>query len=210
MKKTNKKILRISGLLLLFLALLLVVHNIIQDKNAEKTSKQVLAKFEESKEQLQIATRTKSENTNTITNTLILPDEEEEILIVDVDGAPIVGVLEIPNIDLKLPVTVDWHEDLMWGYANLYHGENYSDSLVIMAHGNKSHFAGLNYLVEGDQVIFTDVLDRQKVYDFAGKEIIHENNVEEMIETNYPLTLFTCTLDGRSRVTVRLTEAELN
>lgn len=135
-------------------------------------------------------------------------EEEQEYLTKNIDGVEIIGSLFIPKIDKNLPVTASWSQELMNTYPNKYRGKKYSDPLIIMAHNYRSQFGALYRLEEGDKVIFTDVIGRQKIFQVAGKEIIRGQEVEEMIQTDYPLTLFTCTLDSLSRLTVRFTKIE--
>ena len=65
-----------------------------------------------------------------------------------------------------------------------------------------SHSGNLKQLHEGDAVFFEDA-DGNRFHDeVAELEILSPDAVEEMVEGDRDLPLFTCTLDGGSRVTV--------
>ncbi|MGO3018472.1 MAG: hypothetical protein ACTIH2_04895 [Anaerococcus sp.] len=51
-----------------------------------------------------------------------LPIEEDILPIpsIEVDGIEIIGNIEIPKLNVNLPVTKDWNYDLMKKYPNRY------------------------------------------------------------------------------------------
>ena len=110
---------------------------------------------------------------------------------------------EIPSLDLELPVLSEW------SYPNLklapcrYAGSAYTDNLVIAAHNYQTHFGKLKSVLEGSEVSFTDAAGNKFVYHVAAVEALTPQSVEEMTAGEGPLTLFTCTPDGKNRVTVR-------
>lgn len=55
----------------------------------------------------------------------------------------------------------------------------------------------------GDPVIFKDVDGNEFVYEVAEMEVLQAAAVEEMRGGDWDLTLFTCTLSGQSRTTIR-------
>lgn len=79
------------------------------------------------------------------------------------------------------------------------------------SHSGNSHSGNLKRLHEGDAVFFEDADGNRFHYEVAEIEILSPDAVEEMTEDDGDLTLFTCTLGGGSRVTVRcvLTESAL-
>ena len=58
-------------------------------------------------------------------------------------------------------------------------------------------------LDSGDPIDFTDVTGTVYHYQVIQTEILPDTAVEEMEQGNWDLTLFTCTLSGTQRVTVR-------
>lgn len=70
-------------------------------------------------------------------------------------------------------------------------------------HNDSSRSGNLKQLHEGDAVFFEDA-DGNRFHDEVAEiEILSPDAVEEMTEGDGDLPLFTCTLDGGSRVTVR-------
>jgi len=129
---------------------------------------------------------------------------EMEMPTVLIDGDRYVGVLEIPVLDMELPIMESW------SYANLkkapcrYDGSVYSKDMVIAGHNYRSHFGALKKLTQRDEVFFIDVDGNEFIYEVAEVEVLAGTAVEEMKSGEWDLTLFTCTYDGRSRTTVRL------
>ena len=129
--------------------------------------------------------------------------EMPKIALEDLDGAACIGVLEIPAIDLKLPVLSEWSYPLLKKAPCRYSGSAYLDNLVIAAHNYRTHFGKLKELETGDEVIFTDAAGNRFEYKVAAVEALIPQSVEDMTRGEWALSLFTCTLDGKNRVTVR-------
>ena len=131
-----------------------------------------------------------------------------EMATVKVDGYECIGILSIPVLDLELPVLTDW------SYAKLkkapchYYGSYYEKDFVIAAHNYKAHFGRLSELQAGDVVVFTDVSGTAHYYEVVILETLPKNATKEMITSGFDLSLYTCTLGGGSRVTVRCNAAE--
>ena len=100
-----------------------------------------------------------------------------------------------------------------WSYPKLriapcrYAGSAYQGNLILSAHNYSSHFGQIGTLQAGDRVTFTDVDGNVFLYSVAKIQILQPGDVEEMLSGGWALTLFTCTLGGRTRVTVRCEEA---
>jgi len=143
-----------------------------------------------------------------------LPPEEQEIpdYILDptramptsqIDGVDYVGALSIPALGLDLPVIDQWSYPHLKLAPCRYRGTAYLDDLVIAAHNYPSHFGNLKNLQPGDLVTFTDLDGNLFRYEVADIEVLEPTAIREMVTSDYPLTLFTCTLGGAERVTVR-------
>ena len=112
-------------------------------------------------------------------------------------------MLRIPALSLELPVINDW------SYARLrvapcrYADSVYQGNLVIFAHNYTRHFGRLKNLSRGDEITFTDVDGNVFRYEVAELETLSPYAVDEMTSGDWDLTLFTCMIGGKSRVTVR-------
>ncbi len=129
-----------------------------------------------------------------------------EMPVETIDGRDFIGTLEIPSLNLNLPIISQW------SYGNLrvapcrYDGSAYKNDMILAAHNYPSHFGNLKYLKEGEYVIFTDADGNKFTYTAVVRETLMPTAVNEMLskeEDDWDLTLFTCTVGGRSRVVVR-------
>lgn len=126
---------------------------------------------------------------------------EENITMVE--GYDYLGILLIPALGLELPVMADWDYPRLRIAPCRYAGSVQTGDLVISAHNYSRHFGRLKNLAGGEDVIFTDMEGNTTFYAVAEVEILEPTEVREMTESGYPLTLFTCTYGGQTRVTVR-------
>ncbi len=92
----------------------------------------------------------------------------------------------------------------------MYVGTCYGQGFVVMAHNYNSHFGPIKDLQLGDEVVFQNLANNRFHYVVDDAEELEPTAIEEMIDSGYDLTLFTCTRGGGARVTIRctLTEAE--
>lgn len=131
------------------------------------------------------------------------PDPSREMPVLEVDGKRYIGTISIPAVDIELPVQESWSLLLLKTAPCRYMGSVYQGDLILCAHNYAAHFGRLKNLQPGDGVTFTDVDGNEFHYIVAQMESIAGTAVEEMESGEWDLTLFTCTLDGQARVTVR-------
>ena len=131
------------------------------------------------------------------------PDFDRELPVLEVDGYRYIGTVSIPVIDVALLVQKDWSLAQLKNSPCRYMGSPYQGDLIICAHNYTTHFGQLKNLLPGDEVIFTDVEGNEFRYAIVKLEILAGTAVEEMESGAWDMTLFTCTLGGQMRVTVR-------
>ena len=136
---------------------------------------------------------------------LLLPAGE---LTVSLEGEEYLGILSLPTLALELPVGAEWEMDFLRQAPCRYAGTLAGDDIIIAAHNYRRHFAALHTLRPGDAVLFTDAAGQTYRYTVDRVETLPETAVEEMRAGEWDLTLFTCTYDGRARVTVRCIRTE--
>lgn len=205
-KKKNQigKIFTITGLLLFAAALALSVYNLWDGYRAEQSREKLLEEYRDKSQNISDEGEQAEESDGQIPDYQLNPEMEmPEITLEDLDGAACIGVLEIPEIDLKLPVLSEWSYPLLKKAPCRYSGSAYLDNLVIAAHNYRTHFGKLKELETGDEVIFTDAAGNRFEYKVAVVEALTPQSVEDMTSGEWALSLFTCTLDGKNRVTVR-------
>ena len=130
-------------------------------------------------------------------------DPTREMPVRSIDGEDYIGMLEIPALDRTLPVISEWSYPRLKIAPCRYAGSAYLGNLIIAAHNYRSHFRNLKKLSEGDIVRFTDMDGNVFSYEVTLLEILQPNEADEMESGDWDLTLFTCTVGGKSRVTVR-------
>ena len=130
-------------------------------------------------------------------------DPQREMAVKIVNGRPYIGVLSIPVLGLELPVIQEWNYPDLRIAPCRYVGSVYTDNLVIAAHNYFSHFGNLKLLQPGDPITFTDMEGNKFHYGVDLLETLEPTAVDEMTSGDWELSLFTCTIGGQMRVTVR-------
>ena len=137
-----------------------------------------------------------------------VPSPERELPEKEVDGRAYVGVLTIPSLDLELPILSEWSKDGVRVAPCRLEGTPYQNNLVLGAHNYTVHFGKLSLLKSGDLIYFADVEGNVFPYEAVSFEILSPNQREILCDGQWDLSLFTCTLSGRSRFTVRCERVE--
>lgn len=196
------------GLLLIAAALALVCYNLYDALRAEQSAWQIINSLEEiSEEESRISAPAEASEKAALRQDPVL-EAQMEMPVKTVDGIEIVGVLRIPALELELPIISQWsYPDLQTAPCR-YSGSAYLNNLILCGHNYSSHFGKLKELQEGDIITFTDMDGNLFTYEMAERETLMPTSVEEMTSGDWDLTLFTCTVGGKSRVTVRCTLVE--
>ncbi|EJX03858.1 Peptidase C60, sortase A and B [gut metagenome] len=111
--------------------------------------------------------------------------------------------MEIPALELSLPIISEWNDIRLKQAPCRYQGSVYLDNLIIAGHNYKKHFGGLKNLQTGDTITFTDMDEHCFSYTVTAVEELDRTAIEAMKSGDWDLTLFTCTIGGKKRVTVR-------
>ena len=188
-----------AGLLLIAAALALAAYNVIDAQRAARSAAQAL----EALSQTTAVSAAEPEEASADDAPAYLADPEMPMPTVSFDGNDYIGRVDVPSLGLSLPVISEWSYPRLKIAPCRYTGSAYLDNLIIAAHNYSSHFGNLNRLNTGDTVTFTDVDGNQFTYAVSLIEDLPGTAIEEMQAGEWDLTLFTCTLGGRSRVTVR-------
>ena len=129
-----------------------------------------------------------------------------EMPVVEVNGQKCIGTIEIPLLDLKLPVISEWSYAKLKKAPCRYSGSAYQNNLIIAGHNYRTHFSGIKRLDPGDEVIFTDADGNVFSYEVDTIETVGGTDIEKMESGDWDLTLFTCTTGGKARAAVRCKE----
>lgn len=182
------------GELLILAAILLAGYNLLESEHAQKTADSVEHQLEEK------VSAVSAEDIDTET--------EKEMSVEVIDGNSYIGILEIPALELKLPILSEWSYPLLKIAPCRYQGSVYQNDMILLAHNYESHFGTLKNLDLGEKVSFYDVDGNAFHYEVAEVTILSPEALEEMESGDWDLTLFTCTVGGQSRVTVRCQRIE--
>lgn len=211
-KKKNRigNILKGAGLILVTAAVLLLVYNLWDGHRARESEEAILAEYlQENKKASESPEASDKEDKQNIPDYLLNPDMDmPEYTLKSLGDVACIGILEIPALDLELPVISSWSYSSLRLAPCRYSGSAYKGDLVIAAHNYQSHFGGLRTLPEGSEVFFTDAVGNRFSYYVAVTEALTPWSVDDMMSGEWPLTLFTCTLDSQNRVTVRCEYSE--
>lgn len=211
-KKKNRigNILKGAGLILVTAAVLLLVYTLWDGHRARESEEAILAEYlQENKKASESPDASDKEDEQNIPDYLLNPDMDmPEYTLKSLGDVACIGILEIPALDLELPVISSWSYSSLRLAPCRYSGSAYKGDLVIAAHNYQSHFGGLRTLPEGSEVFFTDAVGNRFSYYVAVTEALTPWSVDDMTSGEWPLTLFTCTLDSQNRVTVRCEYSE--
>lgn len=202
MKRKSVRIMITMGLLLITAALSLTGYNIWNDMKSSIRANNVL-------QQLEFGFGSQEWKQN--------PDME--MPEIEIDGIWYVGALEIPALDLQLPVAGCWDEDASRTAPCRYTGSPYAGNMIIAGHNYRNHFGKLRNLKLGDKVYFTDLSGNSFCYYVQNIELVDGTDIERMkngsgisyssksgseyAQDEWNLTLFTCNFNGQARLTIR-------
>lgn len=206
----------ILGGLILLSALVLYVVNQQEASRAGERSAQYLALVQEAVAQQSPAYSASSTPENPVDpqEDSPLPSVElteqgvlvvRDMTVVEIDGHAFVGYLSIPSLGLNLPVMAETTTADLKITPCRYSGGTYTEDLVIGGHNYKQHFAKLYTMQPGDEVRFTDMDGKVWQYEAVSTETLKPSDGKILTSGEYPLTLYSCTYDGQSRVVLRCT-----
>lgn len=195
------------GLLLIAAALFLTAYNLYDEQRAEQSALQVIDRLEDYLP-LEVPTEASTEPIveqalmpNDAPNYVLCPDME--MPVETINGIDYIGVLQIPSLELELPIASEWNYPNLKTAPCRYSGSAYLNNMIICAHNYSSHFGKLKSLSEGDVATFTDMAGNVFIYKMVERETLNPSDIEEMEDGDWDLTLFTCTVGGKTRVTIR-------
>jgi sortase A len=186
MRKVKGIIFIVVGLALVLFAGLIVYNNYLESSSAGEASEVDLASV-----------------LAQMPDVVLDADYEGDMPVVDVDGRSYIGIVEIPSLGLILPIQNEWSSENARVSVCRYQGSVYDNDLIVAGHNYVEHFGNLNQLTTGDEVIVTDMNGRSFYYQVSNIETLGSYDVDEMESGDWDLTLFTCTVGGASRVTIR-------
>ena len=195
MRKRLSAVMILSGLLCIVSALSLTAYNLFTERNAGTVAHETMVSISE----------TVANTHANITQPVPLYQIDPNITMpeVDVQGVKYIGYLHIPALNLELPIITKTTSSLLQVAPCRLSGSAYLEDLVIGAHNYSTHFGNLKKLHYGDTVEFIDMDGNTFTYEVGEIEILQPDQLEDLCSGEYPLSLYTCTIGGRTRLTVR-------
>ena len=215
-KNQNGLLMITIGLLLIAAALFITAFNLYDELRAEKASSQAVNYIEEylvTEPPVEIPTAATEEPAPLLRDErTVIPDyvlaPNMEMPVENINGIDFIGILRIPALELELPVVSQWSDHNLKPAPCRYSGSAYLNNLIICGHNYTSHFGNLKNLNEGDLATFTDMDGNVFTYKMVERETLLPTSIDAMESGEWDLTLFTCTVGGQSRVTIRFEREE--
>ena len=185
MKRKNRGIVFLAiGICLFLCAGIWFSYNLLEDQKAGEKSAHILTLLEQSQEGG------------------VLPTQKEDPVLM-VEGDAFCGTIAIEKVGIRLPVYDTFSDQNLKSAPCRYQGSVFTDDLILSGHNYKSHFGNLSLLKKGDVVTFTDPYGTEHNYKVSSLAEVHGTDVSKMLSGDWDLTLFTCTLSGKTRTAIR-------
>ena len=199
------------GLLLIAAALFLASYNLYDELRAEQSARQAVTQLDAylpAEAALEAPSDSAGDQEPLVSDErTVIPDyvlsPNMEMPVETINGIDFIGVLRIPALELELPIISEWNYPNLKSAPCRYSGSAYLNNLILCGHNYASHFGSLKTLSEGDIATFTDIDGNVFIYKMVERETLNPTDIEGMESGNWDLTLFTCTVGGQSRVTIR-------
>lgn len=188
-QKIISKAMLFMGVTCIVIAALIVIINLNAQKKANENSKKIL------KEARKIIP-TALDNASQIS-------KSNKTIPIMINGEKYIGILNIPEIGVELPVSNIFSYDMLAIVPCLYNEMPGNNGFAIAAHNFPSHFGKINMLHKESKITFTDAEGYVYEYVVEKVEIVKDTDVKLITSKKYDLTLFTCTFDGKKRIAVR-------
>ena len=118
-----------------------------------------------------------------------------------------IGVLDLPALNLSLPLMSDWDYERLKMAPCRQFGSAATDDLVIAGHNYINHFGSFGMLKAGDSVTFTGTDGAVNTYVVSETATISPTETEKVTESGYPRVLYTCTYGRQSRIVIYCSRA---
>ena len=207
----------LAGILMLAAACLLTGYNLRESQEAEKRAATAAGILREQTARNVEAAKTEQDLQAGFSDQVLMAEDTayREMPTEKIDGRLYIGVLDVPELSVSLPVMYSWNEKRLKISPCRYSGSYFSDDLVICGHNYRSHFSPLKSAVPGTKVILTAVDGTRIEYEVSAVETLRSTDIEKMITNSnnstsnedWDLTLFTCTTGGRARLALRCRRA---
>lgn len=209
------------GVIAIAAAAALVLFNLFDGERAREASEGILGRLDPVISAAASGEHTGEEDGSTESDIETFPSDGTvgKMPTVLIDGIAYIGEIEIPSLQIRLPVMETWDYDKLKISPCRYTGSYMTDDLVICGHNYLRHFspikwidigAEVNLITADGQVIRYIVSNRETVQPTDIRKMICNDNSTQDAESgnHWDLTLFTCNTGGQTRCAVRCIRTE--
>ena len=179
----------VLGALLVVAAVALAGYNLVYDRSAEQRAQQVLEDVRAQMPEHAL---------------LDYAAPSGKLVSVQVDGRSYVGIVELPALDVCLPVQSTWSEENVDLCPGVLAGTPYEGNLVLGGMNYASHFGRIADMADGETVTFTDMNAHTFTYRVASAETVDARDWDAIrAGGDWNLALFCNTYSGMQATVVR-------
>ena len=197
-RKLVSAVLIAVGSLLIAACLVLIWWDHYKSDKADEAAKQELAKVENA-----IAKREPESSISNDSRVAFIGEQSKQMPVVEIDGYEYIGYLDMPSLDVKLPVMNTYSEKNLDIAPCRFYGSLQTDDLVIAGHNFRGGFNKLSNIQKGDKLSFTNMDGDVFVYVVKDTEMLDPDQVTDMVQSSWDLSLYTCNYTATQRFTVR-------
>lgn len=191
------------GLCMLLAAAGMQIHNMLESRQAEESTAQIMEEIHIDPEKLILAEPNKKPVVG------IVETEPEEPVIPpmpteEIKGHDYIGVLQVPSIHVELPILAEIHDVSDLNISPGRHaGSYFSNDLVIAGHNYGKHFGPLRGVSLGADVYFITVDNMVYHYTVGSIENMRPEQLDEILHSEWDLSIYTCNPGGTTRRVIR-------
>ena len=176
MKKRKFPLALLLGITLVAISVLLIIGNQIRTQVSSAEAKKVVERMDE----------LLPERTAGVPGTYPNPN----MPVLEINGADYVALIEIPSLNIELPVADAWNSKKLYKAPARFYGSCYDNSLVIGGEDNAKQFSFCDKIDDGTIITVTDMTGTQFSYTVSRVDRSQSAESNWLISSDYDLTLF--------------------
>lgn len=205
-KKTIANVFIGIGIVCILGALGLAIANEYENLSSYRKSQDIIAYIDANAGVTTEDSDEESDSAEAVDNEYDYNNDYYDMPTVNIDGYDYIGYIGFDSLDIQMPVMSDWDYSRLKISPCRYSGSMEEHNLVVAGHNYRNGFRMLKQLEEGDYLYFMTMNGVIHRYQVGAIEVIESTGIDEMINSRWDLSLYTCTYEGTMRYTVRCNE----
>ena len=208
--KDRKKYIFILTFIIAVLIVLIVLINKVNLKKVNIANNDIERKIETTLVNTKNAEKEEMSKENSEQKSAETIETENEEVISEYKGYPVIAKLEVPKIELETYVISEYSEKALGVSVTKFYGGNPNEigNFCIAGHNyiTKNMFHDLKNLSNGDEIILTDLNGNKVRYVVYLVETVNPNEtncLSQKTNGKVEVTLITCTTDSSKRIIVK-------